>query len=284
MLKKFLTITKPGIIFGNLITVMGGFFLASQGRSDFVLFLITLLGISLIIASGCVFNNYIDRDIDKLMERTKNRPLANGQMSPIIAILYGFILGLCGTLILYYYVNTLTTIIALIGLFVYVVIYSLWLKRSSVNGTLIGSISGAVPPLVGYCAVSNKVDTGAIILFIMLSIWQMPHSYAIAIYRFNDYKNANIPVLPVKSGIRTTKIHMLIYTILFAMVSLGLSIFHYTGIIYFFVVILLGINWILQASIGFTTNNDRTWARKMFIMSIIIITILSITMALDTVN
>ena len=240
----------------------------------------TLIGIALIIASGCVFNNCIDSDIDRLMERTKNRTLVQGQMKLSTAIIYAFMLGICGVLLLYLQTNILTTIIALVGLFVYVIIYSLWLKRSSVYGTLIGSISGAIPPIVGYCAVTNQLDLGAVILFAMLSIWQMPHSYAIAIYRFNDYKNANIPVLPIKSGICTAKIHMLLYTILFAIASVCLSIFNYTGVVYLIISTILGLLWITQAIKGFYTKDDRVWARKMFVVSILIITILSITMAL----
>ena len=284
MIKDFLKITKPGIIFGNLVTVIGGFFLASRGDINIILLITTMLGITLIIASGCVFNNCIDRDIDKLMERTKNRTLVQGQMKLSTAIIYACLLGICGTLILYFNTNILTTIIALIGLFVYVIIYSMWLKRSSIYGTLIGSISGAIPPIVGYCAVSNNLDLGAGILFLILSIWQMPHSYAIAIYRFNDYKNAKIPVLPIKLGIATAKIHMLIYTILFAIASICLSLFGYTGVIYLVISIIVSLSWIILSLKGFYTKDDRIWARKMFIISILIITILSVTMALDVIN
>lgn len=281
MIKKYYSLTKPGIIFGNLITVAGGFFLASKGNFHFILFIATLLGISLVIASGCVFNNVIDQDIDKIMERTKNRVLVKGLIAEKTALLFGIILGIAGTYVLYRYTNILTVEIALLGLFVYVVVYSLWLKRSSIYGTLIGSISGSVPPVAGYCAVTNRFDLGAVILFLILSFWQMPHSYAIAIYRLNDYTAAGIPVLPVKRGIYLTKINMLAFVFAFIVATMLLTIFDYTGFIYLTVVGLLGLRWLWLAISGFTHLDDKKWARKMFMFSIIIITVLSVMMAAD---
>ena len=216
------------------------------------------------------------------MERTKDRVLARGLVSDKIAILYAIILGIFGVMILYRQTNTLTVAIALSGLFVYVVVYSLWLKRGSVYGTLIGSISGSVPPVAGYCAITNRFDLGAIILFLILSFWQMPHSYAIAIFRFNDYKAAGIPVLPVKQGIPTAKIHMLVYVIGFIIATAMLSLMGYTGYIYFTVVMIMGLRWLWICISGFkSTVDNRKWARKMFGFSILIITTLSIMMSLD---
>lgn len=283
MIKKFISITKPGIIFGNLITVAGGFGLASQGKYNLSLFLATLIGISLIIAAGCVFNNVIDRDIDSLMERTKNRVMVKGHLSAKVALFYGFILSLLGVFFLYHWANLLTVIVALIGLFFYVVVYSLWFKRNSIYGTLIGSISGSIPPVVGYCAVSNKFDLGALILFALLSVWQMPHSYAIAIFRFNDYSSAGIPVLPVKKGIQVAKRNMLLYVVVFAIVSSLLSFCGYTGKYYLIVALAVGLWWVRLAASGFRAkSNDVSWARKMFGFSIIAIMLLSLMMALNS--
>lgn len=283
-MKKFISITKPGIIFGNLITVAGGFGLASQGSYNLILLLATLVGISLIIASGCVFNNIIDRDIDSLMERTKERVMVKGYLAPKVALVYGILLGCLGAWVLYYWANILTVYVALIGLFFYVVVYSLWFKRNSIYGTLIGSISGSIPPVVGYCAVSNKLDLGALILFGLLSVWQMPHSYAIAIFRFNDYSAAGIPVLPVKKGIQIAKRNMLLYVITFMLISSLLTIYGYTGQYYLVAALAVGFWWIRLASSGFSQlTNDISWARKMFGFSIIAITLLSVMMALNSV-
>lgn len=282
MIKALVSLTKPGIIFGNLMTASAGFILASRGNIDYYLFFMTLSAIGLIIASGCVFNNYIDRDIDWIMERTKNRALVMGVVSPNIALIYGICLGLLGVLILYVYTNILALVIALIGLFVYVVIYTIYLKRNSIYGTNVGSISGAVPPVIGYCAVTNNFDGGACILFMMLSLWQVPHSLAIAIYRLNDYIKASIPVLPAKCGVYITKIHMLIHILLFLIVALLLVWFQYVGSIYFIVVLLMASIWIYLCMKGFSVKiSDAIWARQMFVFSIFYLMAICISLLID---
>lgn len=147
MIKQYLQVTKPGIIFGNLISVIGVF--SSLPRAILItLFLSTLLGVSLVVASGCVFNNYIDRDIDKIMERTKNRVLVKGLIDPKVSLIYASVLGIAGMLLLYVAANALAMMLAVIGFVIYVGVYSLYMKRKSVYGTLIGSLSGAAPPLL----------------------------------------------------------------------------------------------------------------------------------------
>jgi protoheme IX farnesyltransferase len=284
LIKNFISITKPGIIFGNLITVAGGFFLASAGSAKLFLLFITLAGISLIIAAGCVFNNIIDRDIDQIMERTKERVMVKGLLSNRVAFAYGLVLAIVGSALLWVYANFLTVAVALIGLFFYVVVYTLGFKRKSVHGTLIGSISGAIPPVVGYCAATNQIDTGAFILFLMLSIWQMPHSFAIAIFRFNDYLSADIPVLPVKKGIYNAKVNMLLYVCFFTIAASLLTVFGYTGFYYLAVSLAIGLWWVRLSILGFKAENDKVWARKMFGFSIITITVLSIMMSVDAVS
>ncbi len=277
---KFISITKPGIIFGNAVTLTGAFFLGSKGHFHPILFLATLIGMSLVIASGCVFNNYIDRDIDRLMERTKNRVMVQGLISPSLAIAYGILLGLVGFLLLYFFVNPLTTLVALIGFIVYVVIYSLHSKRQSIYGTAIGGIAGALPPVVGYCAATNHFDAGAIILFAILFFWQLPHSYSIAIFRFKDYAAASIPVLPVKKTIHYTKVNMVLCIIAFTAAAVMLTVFGYTNMAYFIVALGLGLIWLSLAIKGFKTNCDTAWSRQMFSLSILNITLLSLVMAI----
>lgn len=275
---RFISVTKPGIIFGNLVTVAGGCFLGLQTHFNAQLFLATLLGMSLIIASGCVANNFIDRDIDQLMRRTQNRVMPRGLISGRIAIIYAIFLGILGLLVLDRFTNHLTVFVALLGLFFYVIVYSLCTKRQSKYGTLLGAIAGAVPPVAGYCAVTNHFNTGAILLFLLLFFWQMPHFYAIAIYRLEDYTAAAIPVLPVKKNIHHTKITMLYYIAAFTIAAVSPSVFGYTGIIYFVIALLSGLIWFYLGLQGLRTNDDKTWARKMFIFSIINITLLSMMM------
>ncbi|MCW7547879.1 MULTISPECIES: heme o synthase [Photorhabdus] len=281
MIKQYLQVTKPGIIFGNLISVIGGFLLASKGVIDYPLFISTLLGVSLVVASGCVFNNYIDRDIDRIMERTKNRVLVKGLIDPKISLIYASILGIAGIVLLYAAANALAMQLAIIGFVVYVGVYSLYMKRKSVYGTLIGSLSGAAPPVIGYCAVTGQFDTGALILLLIFSLWQMPHSYAIAIFRFKDYQAANIPVLPVIKGISVAKNHIILYILAFMIATLMLAISGYAGYKYLVVAAAVSVWWLGMALSGYKTDNDRIWARKLFIFSIVAITSLSIMMSID---
>lgn len=276
---KYLSITKPGIIFGNLVTVSGGYFLGSKGPIQLGLFLSTVLGVSLIIACGCVFNNYIDRDIDSLMERTKNRVLVKGLLPAKVALIYAIALGVLGSLVLGFLTNVLTLTVALIGLFFYAGVYTLWSKRHSKYGTQIGAISGAVPPVVGYCAVTNQFDIGAFSIFLILFFWQMPHFYAIAIFRLKDYAAAAIPILPLKKDIAYTRKSMLIYILLFTMASILPSLLGYAGWIYFGAALSLGLGWFYLGIKGFRTQDPHAWSRKMFLYSIINITLLCLVMA-----
>ncbi|AHN28185.1 Heme O synthase, protoheme IX farnesyltransferase COX10-CtaB [Snodgrassella alvi wkB2] len=282
MIKPYLQVTKPGIIVGNLISVVGGFLLASKGSINGYLLILTLLGVSLVVASGCAFNNLIDRDIDPKMERTKNRVLVRGLASARVTFALATILGIAGFIVLYFGANPLAMWLSVMGFVVYVGIYSLYMKRHSVYGTLIGSLSGAAPPVIGYCAVSNNFDAGALILLAIFSLWQMPHSYAIAIYRFKDYQAANIPVLPVVKGIAVAKHHITFYIIAFMFATLMLSIGGYAGYKYLVVAAAVSVWWLCMALSGYKAqNNDRIWARKLFVFSIIAITTLSIMMSVD---
>ena len=279
VVRNYYSLTKPGIIYGNSITLLGGFLLASREGIDLILLLSTLIGMSLVIACGCVLNNVIDADIDPLMERTKNRLIARGVISVKAAVSYAVVLGLLGFLILFSQTNVLTGLVALIGLFFYVVVYSLWFKRHSVFGTTVGGVAGAVPPVVGYLAVTNHFNSGAIILFSILFFWQMPHSYAIAIYRLNDYSAAAIPVLPVKKGILYTKISMLVYMIAFTIAAVMPFFFGYAGFAYFVVALSIGVFWLFQGVRNFKRNDARAWAKKSFLFSVLGITLLSVMMA-----
>jgi protoheme IX farnesyltransferase len=269
--RNYYSVVKPGIIYGNAINVVGGYFLATRGHLDIVLLIATLFGISLIIACGCVINNHIDRDIDARMERTKNRVLVRGLISNRNVFLYASILGILGTVLLVVYTNILTACVALIGLFFYVVVYSLWGKRTSHYGTLIGAVAGAIPPVVGYLAVTNSIDLGAFFLFLILAVWQMPHSYGIALYRFDDYKKAGIPVLPVVKGARAAKIHMIVYVVLFGIFSELLFLAGYEGAVYAWIMGAVSTAWLLLAARGFNTMDDAKWGRSMFLFSLIAI-------------
>lgn len=281
MLKRYLLLTKPGIVFGNLISVTGGFFLASRGSIDLVLFFATVIGVSLVVASGCVFNNVIDRDIDEYMARTQKRALVEGTIDVRSALIMACLLGTAGFLLLLIIANPLAASVALFGFAIYVGAYSLWLKRHSVHGTLIGSLSGAAPPVIGYCAVSNEFDLGAVLVLLIFSLWQMPHSYAIAIFRLEDYRAASIPVLSVAKGVASAKRQTVAYIVAFGVAATLLTLTGYTGYVYLVVMIVMTLYWLYIAIARYGKGDDSRWARQLFGISILVVTVLSAVMAID---
>lgn len=284
MFKKYLFLTKPGILFGNFITTLGGFFLAAQGSIDLPHLLLTLLGTTFVVASGCVFNNIIDQDIDQKMQRTKNRALVTKTISVPIAFIFGFLLGVVGLVILYFLINPLACLFAVIGFIAYVFLYSLWTKRHSIHQTIIGSISGACPPVIGYVAVAEQFDYAALLLLLGYAFWQMPHSWGIAIYRYQDYANANIPILPVARNIKRTKIESLIYVVLFLITMNLLYVFGYANIFFAVLLNLLSFYWIYLSIKGFKADDDQAWAKHYFLFSVQLITILSLSFYFTAVS
>lgn len=279
-MKTYYLLTKPGIIFGNLLTMLGGFALASKGPFSLWLFFSTLIGLGAVIASACVLNNCIDRNLDGKMERTKNRPLVTGKVTVQQAMLFAFALGGIGFLLLSLYTNCLAVSITALGFFVYVGLYSIW-KAKSRYATLVGSIAGAVPPVVGYSSVSGEFDLSAALLFSVLVLWQMPHFFSIAIYRLADYTAASIPVLPVSRGVPIAKERMTLYVIAFAIIASWLS--YRVSPWSLLVTAPLGLRWFVLSLQGRHTSNDVDWAKQMFFLSLWIITILSVLLIFTVV-
>lgn len=293
-MRHYYELTKSGLVFGNLIAVIAGFLFGArmvQGVGsilsiDVWQFAATLVGIALVMGSGCVFNNYIDRDIDAVMERTKRRALVRGDIAAPSALAYGTLLGTIGFIILFYLVNIPAALAALAGFIFYVFAYSMWGKRHTVYGTFIGAIAGATPPVVGYAAARGGIDMAALILFIIMLVWQMPHFFAIAIRREDDYAAAKIPVMPVRYGIRRTKFSMLVYILEFVAATTLLFAFGYAGQAYLAVALFLGIAWLVFCVRGFSLTNgpaNKAWARQMFIVSLIVMVALFATIAIGAI-
>lgn len=271
LIKTYYSLTKPGVLYGNALTAAAGFLLASEGKINFWLFVALCLGSTLIIASACVLNNYLDQDIDSKMARTKKRALVQGEIKGGNAVIFSIVLGLVGLAILVLYTNLLVVCIGIGGFIVYVVFYGMLSKRLSIHGTLVGSISGAAPILAGYCAVTGTIDLGAVLVFLILFVWQMPEFYSISVYRQKEYAAAGVPVMSVVKGIQSTKIQILIYTVLFVLLSALLSVYGYTGYTYRVVMIALGAYWIWLGTKGLRAKDSDAWARKMFKFSLIIL-------------
>jgi protoheme IX farnesyltransferase len=278
--KKYLTLSKPGIIFGNLITLVGGFLLATHrqiGIDHLSILVFTMAGVALMIASGCVFNNCYDRDIDSAMERTKKRPLVTHDISLRNALLFGTVMFFVSCFILYTFVNALTLYIILVGFFVYVVVYTLS-KRVTIYSTVLGSISGAIPPVAGYVAVTNSLDYNALALFLVLFFWQIPHSYAIAILYMKDYKKANLPLLPIVKGVAHTKKTMLGYLVLFVASCTLPYLIGSADVVSLIVTMFIALLWAYKSFKSYLRDDDAVFAKTVFKLSIIVVTVICITL------
>lgn len=216
-----------------------------------------------------------------MMKRTCQRELVQKLVPVSHAITLGFASGIIGFATLYFYTSFLAFAFGLLGFIVYVGFYTLYYKRQSVHGTLIGGLSGACPPVIGYCAVTNQFDAGAVILFITFCIWQIPHSYAIAIYRFNDYKAASIPVLPIKEGVDKARTHIMAYIIAFAIAALALSYLGYAGSWYALGVGLVSMYWLYLAKVSFQKMPTEQWGKQLTVFSIVCIMVFCLLISID---
>lgn len=267
---------KIGIVKSNLIAVFAGLSMALyvNGLSFFDMIghiALVLVGSSLVIGAAGVFNNIYDRNIDGIMDRTKNRPTVSGIVDTRIGMTLGIWIAL-GGLIALYLVSPLTAFFGLLGLFLYVVPYTMWTKRRTVYNTEVGSLSGAMPPLIGWAAISSDIwHPGALALFLLMVIWQMPHFYAIAIRRMEEYRAANIPMLPVVKGIRRTYLQMNVYLVLLFLCSF---LFWSFNPIIAATNALLSMGWLILSIHGYRRKPEDKWARSMFIFSLNHITVL----------
>ena len=270
--RPFLKLIKHGIILGNLVPVIAGYLLALNITESFQFprFIATLIGISAIIASATIANNIIDRDIDRIMTRTQNRPLVNGDISLKTALALSIIAAIIGFYLLFFKVGSLAGIFALIGFVDYILFYSLIFKRHSTWSILVGSISGAVPPLVGYVAVTDKIDSNILFLFIIFATWQVAHSYAIALYRKEDYQSAKIPMAPLFLSLKRIQKEMALYVgaMTIATLLLALKNFHLHGMQ--LLIIAVTLYWLIDILRPIKIE-ESLWGKRQFLNSLLII-------------
>ncbi|WP_287022949.1 heme o synthase [Cohnella sp.] len=282
VLKDLVALTKPRIIRLNLFAAFGGFWVASRWQMDWMLLVWVLIGSALTMASACVFNNYWDREMDSKMERTRNRALPTGRVRPSFVLVYGIALGVIGLAVLFALVNPLTGWLGLLGMFVYVVVYTMWLKRSSTWSTSVGGVSGAMPPVIGYCAVTGEVDAGAWLLFALLFLWQPPHFWSLAIRRVEEYRAAGFPVLPVVKGVRRTKVQMIPYIAALLAASVLMYVYDYAGVVFLVLSVAVASVWLLHAVSGLRAGDTEKWAKADFMISVNYLLILFLAMIFDT--
>ena len=271
---------KTGIIKSNLIPMWAGLTLGMyKNKMTFVEnipeIIFATIGSALVIGAAGAFNNVYDRDIDAIMPRTQSRPTVTGEMSAKSALTLAFAMLIIGAAVLAL-ASPLAAAFGLLGVFLYVVPYTMWTKRHTIYNTEIGSIGGAIPALIGWAAVSTDITHPAILgLFLVMVIWQMPHFYAIAIRKHADYEAAGVPMLPVVKGMRRTYYQTNFYLILLILSSL---LFGTLSVGIMLVALLLSIAWIVMSIYGYHSNKDQIkWATKMFVFSLIHMTILFTT-------
>lgn len=282
--KDFLSLIKIGIVNSNLITTFTGMWLAfyfsgAHFLQSLDIIFLTLAGSSFIIAGSCAVNNVYDRDIDHVMDRTKGRPTVTGKINVGKALSIGLFMILLGTIMLF--MTTITAgVIGLVGVISYVLLYTMWSKRRYVSNTIVGSISGAVPPLIGWAAVDGGLSTTAWVLFLLVFIWQPPHFYALAMKRVEEYRAANIPMLPVVKGFNVTKHHIVwwvaaLLPLPFFLIDLGLP--------FFILATAFNIGWLALGLAGYKMKDEIKWSRLMFVYSLNYLTILFVAMVIVTV-
>lgn len=272
----FAQVVKTGIIKSNLIPLFAGAMMALyRMNAPFSEYIYNLLfagvGSALIIGAAGAFNNLYDADIDAIMERTKKRPTVTGEFSNASVWTIGISFTLIGALSLYF-ASPLAMILGLLGLFLYIFPYTMWTKRRTIWNTEVGALSGAMPPLIGWTAITSDLnDIGLWALFIVMVLWQMPHFYAIAVRKHDDYKAAHVPMLPVAKGMERTYKQTQFYLVL-----LVLSSFLFIPISYFMtgLALVLSLIWLYMSYTSYRKKDAYGWATVLFFYSLIHLTIL----------
>jgi len=275
-------ITKPRIMYLLLITTFAAMMMAAHGIPPLGLTLATLCGGALAAGSAGAFNCVIDRDIDRLMTRTMTRPIATGRISPHAGAVFALLLGIVSFAILFRLVNPLAAWLSLAGNAYYVIIYTLWLKRTTTLNIVIGGAAGAVPPLVGWAAVAHDVGGPALGLFALIFLWTPPHFWALALMANTDYHKANVPMLPNVRGARRTKIEIFVYSVVLVAVSLALTPLHVMGLWYFIPAAILGGIFLWDAW-RMLSGPTKPLARILFKYSLLYLGLMCVAMVIDRV-
>ena len=245
--RDYLELCKPRVVALMLLTSLVGMLLASHEPISWQILLFGNLGIGLLAGAGAAINHIVDRKIDSIMARTRHRPLVMGKVDTVQALAFAFVLAVAGLVVLIWQVNVLTAWLTLVSLLGYAVVYTVFLKRLTPQNIVIGGLAGAMPPLLGWTAVTGQIDPHALLLVLIIFAWTPPHFWALAIHRREEYALADIPMLPVTHGVAYTKLHVLLYTLILFAVSLLPFITEMSGLIYLIGALLLGCRFLYWA-------------------------------------
>lgn len=269
--RSYLQLIKPGITLSNTLTGIAGFFLAASTVGfNMSVFIGAVAGIALVIASACTVNNVIDRKIDVRMKRTSKRAVVSGEIPKVRALWFAAALGSVGFVLLLALTNVLTFLLGVVAFIWYVGIYGI-AKRTTALSTIIGGVPGALPPVAGYTALTGSLDGAALALFLILFFWQLPHFYAISIFRRDDYANAKLPVWAVRYGTKSARLHILVSIVLYSVSAALLFVWGYVGIVYLFLSTALSLYWLGKAVRFYQSKDDIAWARMVFGISLMVL-------------
>jgi len=278
--KDYLELCKPNVVALMIVTTLVGMFLAVDGMVPWVILIAGNTGIALCAASAAVVNHVVDKRIDTLMKRTRNRPVAQGRIGDAHALLFSAVIGVLGMSTLFVFTNALTAWLTFGALIGYAVIYTCLLKRATPQNIVIGGLAGAAPPLLGWVAVTGEIHGHALLLVLIIFAWTPPHFWALAIHRVEDYARAEIPMLPVTHGDRYTRQHILLYTVLLLVVSLLPFATHMFGPLYLAGALVLGAGFLYWAIATLLNRNPKA-PLQTFWYSIIYLFALFIIMLVD---
>jgi len=280
MIRDYIELCKPRVVLLMIITSIVGMCLAPATSFPIIPLIFGNLGIAFVAGAAAALNHVADQHIDKLMKRTERRPIAQGRITTRQSICFASLLGISGLLILCFMINPLTAILTFLSLIGYAGVYTLYLKQATPQNIVIGGIAGAIPPLLGWTAVTNSIGAEGLLLVLIIYVWTPPHFWALAIYRLEEYAKANIPMLPHTHGVCYTKLNIVLYTILLACVSSLPFIIHMSGIIYGVGVTVLNSIFLYQ-SIRLYLKDNKIYAIRLFNYSIYYLGILFLLLLVD---
>jgi protoheme IX farnesyltransferase len=278
--RDYYEMCKPRVVMMMVLTSLVGMFLAAPGMAPLNALIWGNLGIALVASAGAVINHLIDHRIDTIMQRTLKRPIPQGKVTPIQALVFAMLICMLGMAILIFLVNPLCAWLALASFIGYAIIYTGYLKRATPQNIVIGGLSGAMPPLLGWTAVTASVDPGGLLLVLIIFAWTPPHFWPLAIHRKKDYAKTDIPMLPVTHGDALTKLHSLLYTIIMLLVSILPYLTGMSGPVYLAAALLLGAGFMYWSIILMVSSNS-TNALKTFRYSIFYLIALFIALLID---
>ncbi len=265
--RDYIEITKPKVVLLLVFTAIVGMVLSVPGMLPLQETVFGIIGIGLAAASAAAINHVVDQHADAQMHRTRNRPLPQGNLSTAQCLWFAGAIGVLSMLVLIAFVNTLTAVLTFFSLIGYACVYTMYLKRATPQNIVIGGVAGAMPPVLGWAAITGEVTAHSLLLFLIVFIWTPPHFWALAIHRRDDYAKVNIPMLPVTHGVGYTRLQILLYTILLVIITIAPYLIHMSGLIYLVAALAFG-GWFLFHAVKIQNPDHPRQPMRMFVVSI----------------